>query len=213
MPGAPNRPPEATPEPPSPPVVPETPAQKTLRRLAPSRVALLLDQWKGAPHADLLGPFERAEHAFSAGDYSACTTALDQLSVRFAEPRWVTLPEPFRRLRVPIPAPVPPHWDPDHGLAAPERDARKMRRTADDQVALVAGSLAWGSTHGVSVGDLSPKLEEAKALLGTEGISTGFYERIDTIWTAVRERFPLPKAASARTAPPSASAAAPPEEA
>ncbi|MGA8536079.1 MAG: hypothetical protein WB789_01645, partial [Thermoplasmata archaeon] len=96
-------------------MVPETPERRALRRLAPSRVALRLDQWKGAPSPDLLTPFEKAEAAYTAGDYTAALQALDQLSIRFAEPRWPTLPEPFRRLRVPIPAPMPPHWDPEHG--------------------------------------------------------------------------------------------------
>ncbi len=209
MPGAPNRPPEAPPEAPPPPSVPESPLQKDLRRLAPSRIALLLDLWKGAPNPDLLGPFDRAEKAFATGDYSACATALDQLSVRLAEPRWPSLPEPFRRLRVPIPAPMPPHWDPDHALPGPEKEARRARRAAEDQLALAAGSLDWAAAHGLAAGDLAPRLEEAKTLLGTEGPSGAFYERIDAIWSAVRERCPLPHGAPVRAAP----AAAPPADA
>ncbi len=207
MPGAPNRPPETTPEAPPPPPVPETAQQKALRRLAPSRVALLLDSWKGAPSPDLTGPFEKAERAFGAGDFPACATSLDLLSVRFAEPRWPTLPEPFRRLRVPIPAPMPPHWDPEHALPAPEKDARRARRAADDQLALATGSLAWAAAHGVATGDLTPRLEEAKTILSTEGVSAGFYERVDAIWSAVRERVPMPRSTPVRAASP---AAAPP---
>ncbi|HXY47106.1 MAG TPA: hypothetical protein VEK13_04330 [Thermoplasmata archaeon] len=200
MPGPPNRPPEKTPEAPSTPVVPETPQQKVLRRLAPSRVALRLDLWKGAPSPELTGPYERAEHAFASGDYSSASTALDLLSVRLAEPRWPTLPEPFRRLRVPIPTPVPPHWDPEHNLAPPEREARRARRAADDQLALAIGCLAWASGHGVPTDDLSGGLEEARTLLGTEGVSAAFYERIDAFWTAVRERVPEPKSGGTRPA-------------
>ena len=210
MPGPPNRPPEKTPEAPAAPVVPESAQEKALRRLAPSRVALLLDSWKGAPSPDLLGPFDRAEQAYAAGDFGAANSALDLLSIRFAEPRWPTLAEPFRRLRVAIPVPVPPHGDPEHGLAPPEREARRAQRAADDQLRLVDGVLAWADAHGVAATDLRPKAEEARTLLGTEGVSTAFYERVDAVWTAVRERVPLPKAPAGRAPPP---APAPAEEA
>lgn len=201
MPGAPNRPPEKAAEPPVPVVVPESPQERALRRLAPSRVALLLDSWKGAPNPDVLGPFEKAELAYASGDYAACATALDLLSVRFAEPRWPTLPEPFRRLRVPIPAPVPPHWDPEHGLPASERERRREKRAADDQLALAEGCVAWATAHGVGVSDLAPKIDEAKTLLTTEGVSPAFYERLDHVWNAVRERFPVPKGSVPRPTP------------
>jgi hypothetical protein len=210
MPGPPNRPPEKTPEPAVPATIPESPQEKALRRLAPCRVALLLDPWKGAPGPDLIGPFEKAEKAYASGDYAGCTTSLDLLSTRFAEPRWPTLPEPFRRLRVPIPAPMPPHWDPEHGLPATEREARRARRAADDQLALAEGCLAWAAGHGVATADLAPRIEEAKTLLSTEGVSLAFYERMDTVWNAVRERVPLPKSSAPRPSPP---ASAPAEEA
>ncbi len=201
MPGPPNRPPEKAPETPTPPVVPETPQQKTLRRLAPSRIALLLDVWKGSPGPDLLGPYDKAERSYASGDYASCATSLDLLSVRFAEPRWPTLPEPFKRLRVPIPAPMPPHWDPDHALPSAEREARRARRAADDQLALAAGCLAWASSHALPTDDLLPRLEEARTLLGTEGVSSAFYERIDAVWKALHERSPFPKVPSARPGP------------
>jgi hypothetical protein len=206
MPGAPNRPPDTTPAAPAvPPVV--VPAEKrTLRRLAPSRVALLLDGWKGAPNADLLNPFTKAEAAYAAADYANALTALDLLSVRFAEPRWTTLPEPFRRLRVAIPAPMPPHWNPDNALPPAERDAKKARETADDQLALAAGCLTWAGAHGIDVADLTPRLEEARTILPTEGGSAGFYERIDALWEAVRARVPLPKGPAGKPAPPAAAA-------
>ncbi len=201
MPGAPNRPPETAPPPPPPTPAAEPPDRKVLRRLAPSRVALLLDPWKGAPAPDLTTPFEKAEASFVAGDFPTASNALDLLSVRFAEPRWPTLPEPFRRLRVPIPAPMPPHWDPDHALAPPEKEAKRARREADDQLALADGVLAWAATHGVDLADLRPAVEEARAIVATEGGSAGFYERIDRVWESVRERVPKPKVAGARPAP------------
>jgi len=212
MPGAPNRPPEKEPEAPAAPPLPVSPAQQALRRLAPSRVALLLDLWKGAPNPELLAPFEKAETAYAAGDFAGTTTALEHLSVRFAEPRWPTLPEPFRQLRVPIPAPMPPHWNPEHALSPPEREAARARRTADEQLALAAGTVAWATAHHVDTGDLAREVEEARAILGREGLVPGFYERIDAVWNAVLARFPRPKssASAARAAPPPA---AEPEEA
>ncbi len=201
MPGAPNRPPDTTPAAPAPPPVPETPQQRVLRRLAPCRVALLLDLWKGAPNADLMTPFDKAEAAFVAGDFPNATSALDGLSVRFAEPRWPTIPEPFRFLRVPIPAPMPPSWDPDHALPAPEKDARRARRAADEQLALAEGSVAWMSAHSIDTADLVPRLADAKTVLATEGVVPAFYERIDAVWEAVRSRVPLPKAPGNRAVP------------
>jgi hypothetical protein len=212
MPGAPNRPPENKPEAPPPPVVPEGPQQKALRRLAPSRVALLLDSWKGAPSPDLMGPLEKAELAYRSGDYDGAVSALDLLSVRFAEPRWPTLPEPFRSLRVPIPAPMPPHWDPEHTLSPAEKEAHRARRVADGQLALATACVAWAAAHQVAADDLDRRVEEAKTLLATEGVSAGFYERIDAVWSAVRERVPMPKTSAAR-APAPAPAAAEAEEA
>jgi len=191
MPGAPNRPPPKDPETPVAATLPETPERQALRRLAPSRVALRLDQWKGAPSPDLLTPFHKAEAAYVAGDYKAALQALDQLSVRFAEPRWPTLPEPFRRLRVPIPPPMPPHWDPEHGMAVPEKEARRARRSADDQLALARASVAWATAHGVDLSSFAPRVEEAAAILEAEGVVEGFYDRIDPVWLAVREQVVL----------------------
>lgn len=203
MPGAPNRPPEKSPEtaPPAPPS--ETKAQRALRRLAPSRVALLLEPWKGSPAPELMTPFDKAESAYAAGDFEGALSALDALSIRLAEPRWPTLPEPFRRLRVRIPAPMPPHWDPEHALPPAEKEASRARKAAGDQLDLATAALNWGRTHGIDTGELDPVLAEASALLPGEGPSTGFYERIDRIWAGVRERFPRPKGAAARAPTPS----------
>lgn len=202
MPGAPNRPPEKSPEAPSAPPVPASPAALALRRLAPSRVALLLDIWKGSPSPELLVPLERADTAYAAGDFENATSALDLLSVRFTEPRWPTLPEPFRRLRVPIPAPTPPHWDPEHGLSPAERESHRARRTADDQLALAEASAAWAGAHGIDASDLVGPLGEAKTILSTEGASAAFYERIDGVWKTLRERAPFPRSAPPRPAEP-----------
>jgi hypothetical protein len=207
MPGAPNRPPENVPETPPPVSLPESPQQKALRRLGPSRVALLLDPWKGAPNPDLTVPFEKAETAYQSGDYGGAVSALELLSVRFAEPRWPTLPEPFRLLRVPIPAPMPPHWNPEHALAPAEKETRRARRVADEQLSLAIACVAWSAAHGVATEDLARSVEEAKALLANEGVSAGFYERIDAVWNAVRERVPMPKSSAARTAAPAPAAA------
>ncbi len=207
MPGAPNRPPEKAPETPTPTPFQETPDQKALRRLVPTRVALLLDSWKGAPSPELTGPFHKAEAAFAAGDFAAALTSLDLLSVRFAEPRWTTLPEPFRLLRVSIVAPVPPHWDPDHKLPAAEKDAKKARATAEEQLALARGSLAWAAGHGIETADLAPRLEAAAARLSDPAGLVPFYLEIDAIWTGLHGRLPAPKGGAG----PAASAAVPEE--
>ena len=210
MPGPPNRPPEKSPPPPSLAPIPETPEKKALRRLVPTRVALLLDTWKGGPSPELTGPFAKAEAAFASGDFAAATASLDLLSVRFAEPRWTTLPEPFRLLRVPISAPVPPHWDPDHALPAAEKDAKKARKSAEEQLALAKGCLAWASAHGVTATDLAPRVEAATARLADPKDLAPFYEEIDAFWSGLHGRLPAPKMGAAAPAP----AAAPdPEEA
>ncbi len=198
MPGAPNRPPEVA-APPAPPP-PEAPEARLLRRFVPSQVALLQESWKGGPPAEVLGPFEKAAAALRSSDFSTATTALDQLSIRFAEPRWPSLAEPFRRLRVPIPAPTPPHWDPDHGLSPEEKDGRRARRTAEDQLALAEASVAWATSHGVPSPDLPGALAAARAALSSPGVAPGFYEAIDRIWRELRGKLPAPRRAGAPVA-------------
>lgn len=207
MPGAPNRPPETTPEPPKAPPAVEPPEKKALRRLVPTRVTLLLDIWKGAPSPDLTGPFQKAESAFAQGDFPSALTALDLLSVRFAEPRWPTVPEPFRFLRVPIKAPVPPHWDPDHALPAAEKDAKEFRRTAEEQLQLARGSIAWALQHGIETSDLAPLVEAAATRLTGSTDLGPFYEQIDAVWTGLHGRLPAPKSGAARAAPAAAAEA------
>jgi hypothetical protein len=203
MPGAPNRPPDQAPAPPPP--APDPPDRRVVRRLVPSQVTLLLDIWKGAPSPDLVTPFEKAEAALAASDFPGATAQLDVLSVRFAEPRWPTIPEPFRLLRVPIPPPMPPSWDPDHALPAPEKEAKRARKEADVQLTLAAGCLAWAAQHGISTTDLAPAVDAARAELANGGPERGVHERIDALWSALRPRLPRPKAAGARA--PSAPAA------
>ena len=204
MPGRPNKPPDIEPPPPSLVPIPEPPEKKVLRRLVPTRVALLLDTWKGAPSPELTGPLGKAEAAFASGDYAAALTSLDLLSVRFAEPRWTSLPEPFRFLRVPIPAPVPPHWNPDHDLPAAEKDAKKARRVAEEQLALARGSVAWSAQHGVETSDLAPRLDSASARLAEPAGLGPFYDEIDALWTGLHSRLPAPKSGHAPTAAPAA---------
>ncbi len=200
MPGAPNRPPEIAAAPPPP--APEAPDVKLLRRLVPSHVALLLDSWKGPVAPEVVDPFEKAEAAVAASDWSAASSALDLLAIRFAEPRWPSLPEPFRRLRVPIPAPVPPHWDPDHALSPPEKEARKARRVAEEQLALADGSVAWATTHGLGSPELSTRLERARAALSGDGVGPEFYPNVDALWGALRGNLPRPKCAGRVAAAP-----------
>jgi len=179
----------------------EPPQKKVLRRLVPTRVTLLLDTWKGAPSPDLTGPYLKAEAAFAEGDFSGALSSLDQLSVRFAEPRWPILPEPFRLLRVHIRAPVPPHWDPDNAMAAPEKEAKKARQTAEEQLLLARGCIDWSAAHGIATTDLAPRLEVAAARLAEPAGLAPFYEQIDTLWTDLLGRLPVPKGGAPRAAP------------
>jgi len=192
MPGPPNRPPERNEEAPPVASVPDPPEKKALRRLVPTHVALLLDSWKGAPSPELTGPFARAEAAFAAGEFGAALSSLDLLSVRFTEPRWPTLPLPFRHLRVPIPAPTPPHWDPDHALSPPDREAKKARRGAEEQFGLAEASLAWAAAHGIATDDLSPALAAAKEALSAPGVSPRFFGHLDAVWAGLKPRLPRP---------------------
>jgi len=197
MPGRPNKPPDIEPPPPSLVPVPETPEKKVLRRLVPTHVALLLETWKGAPSPELTGPFGKAESAFGSGDYAAALSSLDLLAVRFAEPRWPTLPEPFRLLRVAIPTPVPPHWDPDHALPVAEKDTKKARKSAEEQLALARGCVTWALGHGVETADIAPHLDSAAGQLGDPAGLAPFYDAIDLFWTGLRGRLPAPKVVKA----------------
>ncbi|MCI4325996.1 MAG: hypothetical protein L3K00_09035 [Thermoplasmata archaeon] len=178
------------------------PERKALRRLAPSRVALNLEMWKGAPSPELLAPLVRAEAAFAKGDMLNTEQALDQLSIRFAEPRWPTMPVPFRDLRVAIPAPMPPSWDPDHAAEPAEKDRRKMARLADLQIALVKASTAYAAKRGLPSEDLATHATAAESALAATGPDQAFWDHVDAVWTAVRERFPMPGLPAAPPPPP-----------
>jgi hypothetical protein len=198
MPGGPNKPPDVAP-PPAPPVT-ETPEQRALRRLAPSRVALRLPLWRGAPSSELVDPYLDAEARFGRGDLAGADGALDRLSIRFAEPRWPSLPAPFKELRVPIPNPQPPHWDPDHGLPAAEKEARRMQRYAATQLALARASVEEEAARGTAVDDLRPLVEAAA--LEAPGAGPAFWKGIDQVWSALRERVPVPVASGRPTPAP-----------
>ncbi|MHB1435299.1 MAG: hypothetical protein ACYCPN_02485 [Thermoplasmata archaeon] len=194
MPGAPNKPPTPA-EIPVLPTARSDPVERKLpRRLAPFRVALQLDLWKGSPHPDLTTPLAQAEAAYARGDYPTAQTHLDQLAVRFHEPRWPTIPEPFRSLRVDIPAPQPPAWDPDASATPEERGRRKDRREAEFQLALAEGSIQWAARHGVDLGTPAQRIDSARAELRASGATDAFYETIDALWAEVRARVPLPPA-------------------
>lgn len=203
MPGAPNRPPTSgAPEGPAPAL--GDAARRVLRRLGPDRVALSLDLWKGAPSKELVEPLRRAEGAFDAGDLVNAQGDLDQLAVRFAEPRWPTLPEPFKQLRQSIPAPMPPSWDPDFSLQPPEKEARKLRREAELQRNLAEATVLWARAHGIEIPDGTGRVDRLKALLGPEAPTDAFWSEVDALWTDVRTLVPLPKSPAARPPPPPA---------
>ncbi|MHB8351315.1 MAG: hypothetical protein ACYDFT_01270 [Thermoplasmata archaeon] len=193
MPGAPNKPPESA-APPTPPHPKEEVADRVLRRLAPSREALRLPSWRGTPSAELTGPLAEAERLFTAGDLAGAEGALDRLSVRFAEPRWPSLPEPFRGLRVSIPAPQPPQWDPDHALPPEAKEERRWQKYASQQLLLARGSLELEASLGTDVADLKPLLEAATAAHGAGELGDPFWSPLDRIWTSLRERVPPPGA-------------------
>jgi hypothetical protein len=210
MPGAPNRPPETENAPPPAPAK-DDPGRAVLRRLAPARVALRLDLWRNAVSPDLTGPFLRAETKYAEGDFPNATTALDQLSVRFAEPRWPTMPSPFRELRVSIPAPMPPSWNPDNALAPADREAKQLRHFAELQLALARASLDWAQAHAIAVDDLRPSLDSAGAAFVFEGPGEPFWTAIDAIWVGVHDRVPAPTGTpAARPEPAEAPAGADP---
>lgn len=207
MPGAPNRPPETTPpKPTEPPAGLDGAARKALRRLVPSRAALLLDLWKQAVPSELHAPYARAEAAYAAREYPAAENHLDQLAVRFAEPRWPTLPEPFRGLRVSIPRPEPPHWDPDHALPVTEKESKRLRQHADLQVALATATLGWMGAHAIAIDDLSAALDRATERLARDGPTDDFWLEIDRLWSDAHPRLPAPKVAGGRGPAPAAAA-------
>ncbi|HEV2317674.1 MAG TPA: hypothetical protein VGV89_08900 [Thermoplasmata archaeon] len=193
MPGAPNKPPETAPPPvPSAPPAAESPEAHTLRRLVPSRLALRLPIWKGAPSVDLLRPLREAEDHYRAKDFTGADSALDRLSIRFAEPRWPSLPEAWRSLRVPIPAPQPPQWDPDFQATPEVREQHRFSRYAQAQLTLLKAAVASEAAIGTSVDDLRPRLAEAESAAGQGETGPTFWEPVDLCWRSLLERVPAP---------------------
>ncbi|MGC2288230.1 MAG: hypothetical protein WA688_00025 [Thermoplasmata archaeon] len=202
MPGAPNKPPdsEAPPAPTSP--LPEDKMQHAIRRLAPDRLVLRLSIWRGAPNVDLIKPLERVAATLAAGEFPDAEKALDQFSVRLAEPRWPTIPEPWIRLRVAIPAPQPPHWNPDFTLTPADRDAKKDREWAHVQLLLAKGAVELAPSLSVDLTDVQSCVAEAQAIFDHEGATAAFWAPLDRLWNAVQNRVPLPSPAAVRAAPP-----------
>ena len=158
--------------------------------------------WKGAPSAELVSPLEGAEVAYAAGDWRETESRLDALSIRFAEPRWTTMPEPFRQLRVSIPAPQPPQWDPDFAVSAEEKEARKARRLLETQVALARACVEWAQKKGIDVSDLTAPVAAASEKQSAQAPPAEVYELLDPVWEALHTRVPMPKGPVARPAPP-----------
>lgn len=202
MPGAPNKPPDrdAAPAPESPP--PGDKRQHALRRLAPDRLVLRLPIWRGAPNADLVKPLERVATTLASGEFPDAEKALDQFSVRLAEPRWPAIPEPWVRLRVLIPAPQPPHWDPDFQLAPADREAKRNREWARTQLLLAKGALELAPSLNVDLTDVEPTVATAQAVFDREGPTAEFWAPLDRLWDAVERRVPLLAAAPSRAPPP-----------
>lgn len=202
MPGAPNKPPEID-APLSPQATPGSDKrQHAVRRLAPDRLILRLPIWRGAPHTDLVKPLERVATMLEAGEFPDAEKALDQFSVRLAEPRWPTIPEPWARLRVSIPAPQPPHWDPDHKLSPADRETKKNQEWARTQLLLAKGALELAPSLPLDLTDVQSAVSEAQAIFDREGPSAEFWMPIDRFWEAVQSRVALPAPASTRAAPP-----------
>lgn len=202
MPGAPNKPPDLEAPPPavSPPAGDKR--QHALRRLAPARMVLRLPIWRGAPHGDLVKPLERVATTMAAGEFPDAEKALDQFSVRLAEPRWPTIPEPWIRLRTAIPAPQPPHWDPDFKLAAADREVKRNQEWGRNQLLLAKGALELAPTLPVDLADVEASVTEAQAVFDRNGPTPEFWAALDRLWEAVESRVPLPTPAVVRAAPP-----------
>jgi hypothetical protein len=202
MPGAPNRPPETGEPAPAPAVPEDVHSRKIVRRLAPDRIVLSLELWKGAPGVDLIAPYDKAETLYLAGDLAGADSALDLLSVRLAEPRWPSLPAPWRDLRVSIPAPQPPQWDPEFSLSPAEKETKKLRREADKNLALLTAALDWLGKRSIAVDDLRPEIVQAQEALAGQGPAEPFWAIVDRTWTTIRERTPSPPRAAPRAPPP-----------
>ena len=122
------------------------------------------------------------------------------------------MPVPFRDLRVTIPAPMPPQWDPEFSLPPEERECVVGVASLIVRLALAEGVLAWALTKAVDLGNVVSHVAQAKELLATTGADEAFFGHLDLVWTVVRERVPRPKSAPPRS-PVARPSAAEPEEA
>ncbi len=202
MPGAPNKPPTIDSPPAAAPPEQGEKRQHALRRLSPDRLVLRLPIWRGPPSLDLVRPLERVAQSITAGEFPDAEKALDQFSVRLAEPRWPTIPEPWVRLRVSIPAPQPPHWNPDNQLSPADRDAKHAREWADTQLRLLRATFELAPSLKVDLADVASCVDEAQSALEQDGPSPAFWAPVDRVWDAVESRVGLPAVAAARPAPP-----------
>jgi hypothetical protein len=169
---------------------------------------LQLDQFRSGPPKEFVEPLAKAEELYGSGDLVGADAALDRLSVRLAEPRWPTLPMPFRTLRVDIPAPQPPHYDPEFTLPPAEKEARRARRFAETQLALARASVEWARGHQLPADDLAQRVAEAEAALSGSGTSGAFWPAVDSVWAGLRERVPMPALPAARPGAPAGAPAA-----
>jgi hypothetical protein len=201
MPGAPNKPPDSAAVPPPP--VPAG-AAPVLRRLVPSRIALRLDTWRKPLSTELLTPYLSAEAALGRGEPELASGYLDQLAIRFAEPRWPTMPAGLRSLAVQVIRPQPPNWDPDSKLTPEEREAKRKRSALATHLELLTTAIDLETRKGTPTADLASDLEGARSG-STAGDAAAFWAAADRIWAALHERVPTPIPASPAT--PAATAA------
>jgi hypothetical protein len=192
MPGAPNKPPEsaAAPPPPAP-----AGAAPLLRRLVPSRIALRLDSWRKPLSAELLTPYLNAEAALARGEAEIASSYLDQLAIRFAEPRWPSLPAGLRSLAVQVVRPQPPHWDPDSKLTPEEKEAKRQQRALSTHLELLTTAVDLETRKGTPTADLASDLQAA-GTASSAGDAPAFWAAADRIWAALRERVPVPTPAA-----------------
>ena len=180
MPGAPNRPPEKTPEVPVTPTLPEPPEKKGPPPPGP---------FPGHPPARPLegGTERRPSHSIRPG--GGCIRR-GRLRDRPSGARPALDPLPRTPLAQPAgTVPAPSGVDPRSATAELEPRERAGPAGAGRLCAPVAsrrtrsfspaGCLVWAGGHGVAISEWTPKVEEAAAILKAEGLVPGFYERID----------------------------------
>ena len=129
MPGAPNRPPKIEATEPTGPTPPRA-AWSGAWRPMPRRARIWTSGRGPRPPSSSCcssAPRRTSPPATS----STASSSLDQLAVRFAEPRWPTMPMPFQRLRVEIPPRCRRTGTPISPSPPPEKERRRrLRRSA-----------------------------------------------------------------------------------